>query len=85
MPTQNGVRREQRADFCQPIAPEYFALNCQSSPLIVRKHNPFFINVFPENIVLGSKVFNNFLLLAIDPSSEDEKVQLPGLKNEVHM
>lgn len=35
-------------------------------------------------LVFGSQILDRFLLLAMDPTGEDDDVELPRLKNEVH-
>jgi hypothetical protein len=34
--------------------------------------------------VLGAEVFDDFLLLAVDPAGQDGEQELLGLENEVH-
>jgi hypothetical protein len=37
-----------------------------------------------ENRILGAKVFNDLLLLSIDPAGKNDQHQLPRLQNELH-
>ena len=37
-----------------------------------------------DDLILVSQVVDHILLLPIDPARENEKVQLPGLKDELH-
>jgi hypothetical protein len=46
--------------------------------------NPAFAKFFFEDLVFGAEVFDDFLLLAVDPASQDGEQELPGLENEVH-
>ena len=39
---------------------------------------------FFEHLVFRSQVLDHFLLLAIDPASEDDDIELPRLKDEIH-
>ena len=84
MPSQDRVRREQRADFFESLAAEDLAFDRQSTPLIVVQQDPLLAELLFEHLVLGSQVLDHFLLLAIDPASEDDDIELPRLKNEIH-
>ncbi len=33
---------------------------------------------------LGAEILDHFLLLAVDPTCEDDDVQLPGVEEEIH-
>ena len=84
MPTENRIGREQGADLFESLATEDLALNCQSTSLVVVEQDAFRAVRFPKNPVLGAKVLDRFLLLSVDPASDNDYVELPGLKNETH-
>jgi hypothetical protein len=52
--------------------------------LIIVEQDSLLAQLFFKDLILDSQVVDRFLLLPIDPTSENEKVQLPGLKNEIH-
>ena len=84
MPAQNGVRRNQRADFAQQCAPQNFPFDGQPAPLIVIQQNPFLALQFLEYLILGAKILDDLLLLLVDPSSQDRQQQLPRLNDKAH-
>ncbi len=84
MPSQNGVRREQSAKLFESLATEDLALNRKTTPLIVVEQNAFPANLFLEYLIFGVEIFDNFLLMAIDPAGDNHQAKLPGLKNERH-
>ena len=84
MPTQNRVRCEQRTKFLESLATEDFACDCQASSLVVIEQDPLFVELLFEHLVFGSQILDHFLLLAVDPTGEDDDVELPRLKNEIH-
>jgi hypothetical protein len=57
---------------------------CQPATLIAGKEDPLFAEFFFEDLILGTDVFEDILLLAIDPAGQNGEQELPGLENEVH-
>jgi hypothetical protein len=51
----------------------------QSAPLVIVQQNAFLAQLFLEYPVLSAKVVDDNLLLPVDPSGENEEIQLPGL------
>ena len=84
VPPQDRIRREQRADFFESLATEDLAFDRQSTPLIIVQQDAFLAELLFEDLVFGSQVFNHFLLLAIDPTSEDDDIKLLRLKYDIH-
>ena len=84
MPTENRVRRKQRADLGQDRAAQYLSLDSQPSSLVVAEQQTLLAVFLAQNLILGTKIRNHLLLLPIDPASKNEKVQLPRLKGELH-
>ena len=37
-----------------------------------------------KHLILREQVVDDLLLLAVDPASQDDQVELPGLKNKIH-
>ena len=79
MPTKNCVRRKKRTDFIQYFSARDFAFDCQTSTLIVVEQDSLLSEFFLEHGILGTKVFNDFLLLAIDPTGKENRHQMPWL------
>ena len=46
---------------------------------------PFLIEIFPEHLVFGPQILDHELLLAVDPTCQDEEKELPGMQDEVHL
>ena len=59
-------------------------MNGEPSTLVISEQNPSLAEFFPEDLILGTKILDPFLLLAIDLACDDEQKQLPRLKNKVH-
>jgi hypothetical protein len=83
VPTQDGVRREERADLCQELATEDFSFDSQASTLVVVQQDAAFAEFLLEDLVLGAEIVNDLLLLLVDPAREDGEQQLPRLQDEV--
>jgi hypothetical protein len=84
VPAQDCVGCEQRADFFQSLAPQNLALHRQTTSLVVVQQDAFLAEFLFQNLVLGSEVFDDFLLLTVHPAGQNHEVQLPRLQNEVH-
>ena len=84
MPTQDGVGREHRPHLLEHFASQQFTFDGQSTPLgIVQQDSLLAVN-FPEDLVLRQQVADDLLLLPIDPAGENDEIELPRLKYEVH-
>ena len=79
MPTQNGIGRKQRADLFEQLVSEDLGFDSESTPLVVVEQNPLLPELLLEDLILGPQVFDDFLLLTVDPASHDENEELPGL------
>ena len=84
VPSEQGIRRDQRADFRQQLAAEHLGLNGQPPPLVVAQENALLAQLFLVHLVLGPQVVNHLLLLPMDPARDDHQQQLPGLEDQVH-
>jgi hypothetical protein len=84
VPTQDGVRRHQGADLSEEPAAKDLGFDCQASALIVVEQDASLDELLPEDLVFGAQVVDDLLLLAIDPTGEDEEQKLPGLEDKVH-
>jgi len=84
MPTQDRVGCEQRADFLESLAAEDLPFDCQSTPLVVIQQNPLLAVRLLDYLILGSQIVDHLLLLPVHPAGKDDKVELPGLKREIH-
>src|ERR1019366_7560432 len=84
MPAQNGVRREERTDLLQCLAAQDLAFDSQAASLIVIEQNPFLADLLAQHLVLRTQILDPFLLLVVDPPSENGQQKLPRLQNESH-
>ena len=84
VPTEDGIRREERAYFAEELAAEHLSLDSQTAPLIVAEQEAFLAEFLLEHLILGSQVLDDFLLLTVHPTSENHEIELPGLKDEIH-
>ncbi|MHC4406087.1 MAG: hypothetical protein ACYTG0_41145 [Planctomycetota bacterium] len=84
VPPEDRIRREECADFAEELAAKNLSLDSQTAPLIVVQQDAFLTEFLFEHLILGPQVLDDFLLLTIDPTSENDEIQLPGLKNEIH-
>ena len=84
MPTENGVRCDDRRQLRQSLSPQGFTFDGQKPPLAVVKQNPLFSQLLFEDLVFRAKVLNDDLLLPVDPSGQDNEIELPRLQDEFH-
>ncbi len=85
MPTQNRIGREDRSNFTEHLPAQDFAFDSQTTPLIIVEQDSLLAEFFFEHLVFGAQVFDCELLLAIDPTSEYEKIDLPRMESEIHL
>ena len=78
MPAQNGVRRDQRAEFAEQFAAQDFPFDGQPVPLVVIQQNSFLAMHLLKHLVLGAKILDYLLLLLVHPASQDRQQQLPS-------
>ena len=60
------------------------AFDSEPFSLIVFEQDSLLVKLLFEHLVLDAQVFNDLLLLTVDPASENDEVELPRLKNEIH-
>jgi hypothetical protein len=84
MPTQNRVGRDHRADLTEELAPQRFACDGQSTPLVVGKQQSLLGMQLPEDSVLGPEVFDELSLLFRYPAGQNRDQQLPRLEHAIH-
>jgi len=84
MPTKDHVRRENRADLGQSLAPERFAEHREHSPLAIGKPDPLAPDLFTEHPVLFSEVVDHALLLVVEDPSNENTEKLPWVELGTH-
>jgi hypothetical protein len=84
MPTKDGIRADDDDDFLQHFATQYFPFHGEAASLVICEQDAFLTELLFEYLVLGSQIFENILLVSIDPAGEDEEQQLPRLQNRFH-
>ena len=85
VPTQDRVRRKQRADLLEPLSSKDLALDGQSTPLIVVEQNPLLAKLLFQDLVFGPEVFDPLLLFSMNSTGQDHEQELPRLQNETHV
>ena len=78
MPTKEGVRGDDGSDFLQRVATQYFSFDGKAAALVIVEQDAFIAKLHSEHLILGFQIFDYILLVAIEPTGEDEKEQLPG-------
>jgi len=66
------------------LTAEDLAFEGQPTTLIISEDDPALAEFFFEDLVLGARIFNDFLLLTVAPAGQDGEQELPGLEDEVH-
>ena len=79
MPTDDRVGRKQRVDFFEHLAVQELAFGRQSLPLVVLQQDAFLTGFLPEHLIFGTQVLDHELLLAIDPTGQNEGIELPRM------
>src|ERR1035441_9235601 len=83
MPAQNGVRREERADLVQELATQDLAFDGQATTLVVVEQDPFLAVLLLEHLDYHTLVLDDFLLLVVDPPSDNRQQKLPRFETHV--
>ena len=84
MPTQDGIWRKQCAKFLEQLATENFAADGEFLPLIIVEQDSLLPKLFFQDLIFDSQMGDDILLLTVNPSDEDEEVELERLKDETH-
>ena len=65
--------------------PEDLAFDSQAPPLVVAEQDSVLPELLSENPILRQEILDGVLLSAIDPAGQDQKQQLPRLKQCLHV
>ena len=84
MPTQNRIGRHDAREFLEEFVPQRLPFDRQPPPLVIIQQNALLASFFAKNLVLGSEILDDLLLLPIDPIRQNDEQQLPRLQNEIH-
>jgi len=92
MPVQKSLRRHNGGESLELIPADPFGFGREPAPLVVVEPGPF-AQSFSENLDLLLKVFDDMLLVTVDPPSETDEQQLgrvhrailyqPSLANQI--
>jgi len=63
----------------------HFPFDGKAAPLVIGKQDASLAEFFFQPLVLGAQVFEDFLLMPVDPAGEDQEQQLPRLQNRLHI
>ena len=75
MPVQKSLRHDNRGESLELIPADPFGFGCQPTPLVVVEPGPS-NQLFPQDPDLLLKVFDDILLVTVDPPSETDEKQL---------
>ena len=84
MPTQDGVRRDERCNLGEGASPDGLAADRQPATLIVGQPESSATELLLQDAVLLSEVFDDCVLMAADPTGEGGHEDLPGLEGGGH-
>jgi hypothetical protein len=84
VPAQDRVGRDDSRQLHQCPATERFALGGQDTPLFVGEEDPFSAYLVHQSPDLRVLELDNFLLLAVHQSRQDQEEELPGVEDETH-
>ena len=73
VPAQDGVGRDDARDLGQELSAERLSLDREPSPLLVGESDSAAAELFAKEPVLLDEVVDDGLLLAVDPSREEEQ------------
>ncbi len=79
MPTQDGIRSEDRGDFPQNFASQDLAFDGQAAPLIVVQDETFPAQLLHQYLDLRALKLDDSLLMPIDPAGQNDHQQMPRL------
>jgi hypothetical protein len=81
MPAEDRVRREERANLAEQLAPQNLALDRQPPALIVVEENPP-VQLFLQDLVLGAQVFDDLLLWRLTQPARMTKSNCQGSRQK---
>ncbi len=84
MPTQDGVRRDERCNLGEGASTDGLAADRQPATLIVGQPESSATELLLQDAVLLSEVFDDCVLMAADPTGEGGHEDLPGLEDGGH-
>ena len=70
MPSQNRVRRDDRGDLAQRLAPESLSTHGQPTSLIIGEPEPAAAQLAPQDSILFHQIRHDVLLVPIEPAGE---------------
>ena len=82
MPTKNRVRRDDGGQFHQSLSAQGLAFYGQESALIIGQQKPFLPLCLHQGVKFHLIERDDRLLLAVDPTRENQKEEMPGLQDQ---
>ena len=83
MPTEHRVGCDDSRDPFEELTTEALGLDGKTPSLVVIEEDPFLTEFLLEDLVLGDKILDDTLLLAVEPAGQSQHEQLPGAQNGV--
>ncbi len=84
MPGQEGFRCDDTSDFSQEFPAERLTLHREPPPLVIREAKLPPAKPSFEDFVLLKQVDDSGLLLPLDPTSDGDDEECPGLDRRAH-
>ncbi len=85
VPAKDGVRCDERSNTCEGASPDGLAADSEPATLIIGQPESSAPELLLQDAVLLSEVFNDCVLMAVDPASERGHEDLPGLEHRRHL
>jgi len=78
VPAEDCVRRDDAAQLAQYLHAELLTLHGEATPLVIGKPKTFGAELLTQHPVLFLQVFDDLLLLPIEPTGERNQYDMPG-------
>jgi hypothetical protein len=84
MPAEDRIGRNNGGNLQQYFAAQDFAFDGQATTLVIAEKNSLPAQLLFEDLILGDQVFDDLLLLPVEPAGQNNQQQLPGMQNQAH-
>ena len=84
MPAKDGVGCDDGSQFLHGFTAQDFSFDGQNAALGVIEEETLTSHLIHQDFNLGVLEVDNLLLLTVHPANQDQKEDMPGLKDEIH-
>jgi hypothetical protein len=77
VPTHKRVRRDNRGDLIEHLSTKCLAFDGKAAVLGIVEEDAFLPELLLEELVLRGQVFDDLLLVTVDPAGKSEQEQVP--------